>query len=61
MVRYSGIVHPEREGEALPPDVEPYGPGDSEYAAGQRLLRRTVQKLGSRFADHGATRCTWGL
>src|SRR5207249_1627090 len=24
----------------LPLDVEPYGPGDSEYAAGQRLLRR---------------------
>jgi len=21
-------------------DVDPYGPGDSEYAAGQRLLRR---------------------
>ena len=26
-------------GLSLPFDVEPYGPGDSEYAAGQRLLR----------------------
>jgi len=26
----------------LPVDVEPYGPGDSEYAAGQRLLGRTA-------------------
>src|SRR5258708_24134189 len=27
-------------GLSLPFDGEPYGPGDSEYAAGQRLLRR---------------------
>lgn len=32
--------------------AEPYGPGDSEYAAGQRLLRRTVAHLGRRFADY---------
>ena len=36
----------------LPVDVEPYGPGDSEYAGGQRLLRRAVATLGSRFADY---------
>jgi hypothetical protein len=39
-------------GLSLPVDVEPYGPGDSEYAAGQRLLQRTVQNLGPRFADY---------
>jgi hypothetical protein len=39
-------------GLSLPLDVEPYGPGDSEYAAGQRLLRRAVGHLGVRFADH---------
>jgi hypothetical protein len=37
---------------ALPLDVEPYGPGDSEYAGGQRLLRRVVSALGPRFADY---------
>jgi hypothetical protein len=36
----------------LPCDVEPYGPGDSEYAAGQRALRRSVEQLGCRFADY---------
>jgi hypothetical protein len=36
----------------LPADVEPYGPGDSEYAAGQRLLRRVRQNLGARFIDY---------
>jgi len=36
----------------LPCDVEPYGPGDSEYAAGQRLLRRAVERLGVRFAAY---------
>jgi hypothetical protein len=36
----------------LPLDVEPYGPGDSEYAAGQRLLQRSVKNLGVRFADY---------
>jgi hypothetical protein len=39
-------------GLTLPVDVEPYGAGDSEYAAGQRLLRRTAGHLGPRFADY---------
>jgi hypothetical protein len=39
-------------GLTLPLDVEPYGPGDSEYNAGRRLLRRAVGKLGRRFADY---------
>ena len=39
-------------GLSLPIDVEPYGPGDSEYAAGQRLLRRVLAQLGPRFADY---------
>jgi hypothetical protein len=37
---------------SLPFDIEPYGPGDSEYAAAQRLLQRTVAALGVRFADY---------
>ena len=36
----------------LPVDVEPYGPGDSEYAAAQRLLRRVIRHWGPRFADY---------
>jgi hypothetical protein len=39
-------------GLILPLDVEPYGPRDSEYTAGQRLLRRTVRQVGPRFADY---------
>jgi hypothetical protein len=39
-------------GLILPVDVEPYGPGDSEYAAGQRLLRRLRARLGARFVDY---------
>lgn len=39
-------------GLTLPIDVEPYGPGDSEYAAAQRLLRRAVDHLGPPFADY---------
>ena len=39
-------------GLTLPIDVEPYGPGDSEYAAAQRLLRRASGHLGPRFADY---------
>ena len=39
-------------GMSLPFDVEPYGPGDSEYAAGQRLLRRAVAQVGAQFADY---------
>ena len=37
---------------SLPFDIEPYGPGDSEYRASQRLLARAVAALGSRFADY---------
>jgi Transposase DDE domain len=36
----------------LPVDIELYGPGDSEYAAGQRLLRRLRENLGARFVDY---------
>ena len=39
-------------GLSLPFDAEPYGPGDSEYAAGQRLLARAVKGLGLRFARY---------
>ena len=39
-------------GLSLPFDVEPYGPGDSEYSAGRRLLRRAVRHVGRRFADY---------
>jgi len=39
-------------GLTLPVDVEPYGPGDSEYSAGRRLLRRAAGNLGRRFADY---------
>ena len=39
-------------GLSLPFDIEPYGPKDSEYAAGQRLLRRVSTALGPRFADY---------
>jgi DDE family transposase len=39
-------------GLSLPFDIEPYGPKDSEYAAGQRLLRRAVSAVGRRFADY---------
>jgi hypothetical protein len=39
-------------GLTLPLDIEPYGPGDSEYSAGRRVLRRTVGNLGRRFADY---------
>jgi hypothetical protein len=39
-------------GLTLPLDVEPYGPGDSEYNAARRLLRRIVKNTGPRFADY---------
>jgi hypothetical protein len=39
-------------GLSLPLDGEPYGPGDSEYAAGQRLLRRVIGNSGKRFAQY---------
>ena len=36
----------------LPVDIEPYGRGDSEYRAGQRLLARLRANLGARFIDY---------
>src|SRR5258708_36676445 len=39
-------------GLSLACDGEPYGPGDSEYAAGQRLLRRVLGGVGKRFAQY---------
>jgi hypothetical protein len=39
-------------GLSCPAMWEPYGPGDSEYAAGQRLLRRVIDGLGKRFAHY---------
>jgi len=39
-------------GLSLPFDGEPYGSGDSEYAAGQRLLRRVIGSVGKRFAQY---------
>jgi len=39
-------------GLTLPLDVEPYGPGESEYNAARRLLPRVVGNLGRRFADY---------
>lgn len=39
-------------GITLPFDVEPYPSGDSEYAAGQRLLQRAVTHLGPRLANY---------
>jgi hypothetical protein len=39
-------------GLTLPCEAEPYGAGDSEYAAGQRALQRAVAHLGPRFADY---------
>ena len=39
-------------GWTLPIEVEPYAPGDREYAAAQRLLRRVIHHLGPRFADY---------
>jgi hypothetical protein len=39
-------------GISIPLDVEPYGPGDSELAAGHRILDRCRASLGARFADY---------
>jgi len=39
-------------GLVLPLDVEPYGPGDSEYEAGARVVQRAVAAVGARFADY---------
>ena len=39
-------------GLSLPLDVEPYGPGDCELRASERLFERVVAALGRRFADY---------
>jgi hypothetical protein len=43
-------------GLTWPFDVEPYGPGDSELAAAQRLLRRVIASIGCRLSRGG-----WGV
>ena len=43
-------------GITLPLDVEPYGAKDSEYAAGQRLLKRATGRIGRRFAQRDRDR-----
>lgn len=47
-----GLISVVGTGLSLPLGVEPYGPGDSEYAAGQRLLRRVIGSAGKRFAQY---------
>ena len=39
-------------GLTLPLDIEPYASGDSEQRAGERLLRRAVGRIGSRYAQY---------
>jgi len=39
-------------GLSLPFDVEPYGPGDGELHASERLFERALGALGRRFADY---------
>lgn len=39
-------------GSSLPFDIEPYGPGDTEVHASERLLERALAALGRRFADY---------
>ena len=39
-------------GLSLPFDVEPYGPGDCELHASERLFERGLGQLGRRFADY---------
>ncbi len=36
----------------LPFDVESYPPGDSEYGAGKRVLKRPASHFDARFADY---------
>jgi hypothetical protein len=48
----AGAIFHSSYSSAQPVDVEPYRPGDSEYAAGQRLLRRVRVSLGARFIDY---------
>jgi hypothetical protein len=44
----------------LPLDIEPYGQGEGELTAGTRVLRRTVQALGPRFADYVVADAKYG-
>jgi hypothetical protein len=44
----------------MPIDVEPFGQGDSELAAGRRLLARIAASLGSRFADYVVADAKYG-
>jgi hypothetical protein len=44
----------------LPIDVEPFGQGDCELAAGRRLLKRAVMTLGPRFADYVVADAKYG-
>jgi DDE family transposase len=39
-------------GLSLPIEVEPWGPGDCEFEASQRMLDRVIRALGRRFADY---------
>ena len=58
----AGVIHGDRHhfalvsvvgtGLTLPFDVEPHGPGDCEYVAGQRLRQRVVAHVGPRLADY---------
>jgi hypothetical protein len=51
-LHYQVLVTIVGTGLTLPVDVEPWREGDSEYGAGQRVLRRVVRGLGPRFADY---------
>lgn len=51
-LHYFVMVSVVGSGITLPFDAEPYQPGDSEYAAGKRVLKRAVSHLGPRFADY---------
>lgn len=50
--RHCAVISVVGAGLSLPFDVEPFGPGDGEEAAAQRLLARASQALGPRFADY---------
>jgi hypothetical protein len=51
-LHYFTLISVVGAGMTLPFDVEPYKPGDSEYSAGKRLLKRAVSLLGPRFANY---------
>jgi hypothetical protein len=51
-LHYFVMVSVVGSGITLPFDAEPYQSGDSEYAAGKRVLKRAVSHLGPRFADY---------